>query len=204
MRVDMALDGVYSEASARYRPPGHHALRDRAMGFCLWAMSPLPLDTRGSGRGADRILIVDWDVHHGTGCKRSIEDDAGSARIDHQWPWFPGPVPPMTGTDMGRCGTCRCPWACPRRTTRAHLLQAVDQATIDSRPISFSCRLASIRSGRSLGGFTLELSDIDLLTRELVQRSTAWCGGRLVSALEGGYAVDRTAAACVAHLRAML
>ena len=84
------------------------------------------------------------------------------------------------------------------------LLAAVDRATDGFTPdlVLVSAGFDSLR-GDPLGGFTLELPDIELLTRELVQRSTTWCAGRLVSALEGGYAVDQTAAACVAHLRAL-
>ena len=85
------------------------------------------------------------------------------------------------------------------------LLGAVDQATRDFTPelVLVSAGFDSLR-GDPLGGFTLEIEDVDTLTRELVRRAEMWCGGRLVSALEGGYAVDRTAAACVAHLRALL
>jgi len=83
--------------------------------------------------------------------------------------------------------------------------RAVDRATAGFSPqlVLVSAGFDSLR-GDPLGGFTLELEDIDQLTRELKGRADLWCGGRLVSALEGGYAVGQTAAACVAHLRAMV
>jgi acetoin utilization deacetylase AcuC-like enzyme len=84
------------------------------------------------------------------------------------------------------------------------LLKAVDAATEGFTPdlVLISAGFDSLR-GDPLGGFTLELSDIDMLTRELVNRAKSWCGGRVVSALEGGYAPDRLAQASVAHMRAL-
>jgi acetoin utilization deacetylase AcuC-like enzyme len=203
--VDMALDGRALRSFCAVRPPGHHALRDRAMGFCLVGNVALAAHHARRRRGLDRVLIVDWDVHHGNGTQALVEDDPGIHFVSmHQWPWYPG-----TGAaeDRGPHGTV---WNVPlppglpaARYTRA-LLDAVDRATKGFRPdlVLVSAGFDSLR-GDPLGGFTLEVSDIDLLTREMVARSVAWCGGRLVSALEGGYAVERTAAACVAHLRAM-
>jgi acetoin utilization deacetylase AcuC-like enzyme len=152
------------------------------------------------------VLIVDWDVHHGNGTQALVEADRGIHYVSmHQWPWYPG-----TGAaeDRGPHGTV---WNVPLGAglPRAHytgaLLDAVDRATKGFSPqlVLVSAGFDSLR-GDPLGGFTLELEDIDQLTRELRSRAELWCGGRLVSALEGGYAVGQTAAACVAHLRAMV
>jgi acetoin utilization deacetylase AcuC-like enzyme len=83
-------------------------------------------------------------------------------------------------------------------------LGAVDAATDRFAPdlVLISAGFDSL-AGDPLGGFTLELDHVDLLTREMVARAERWCGGRLVSALEGGYAPDRLGAACVRHLRAL-
>jgi acetoin utilization deacetylase AcuC-like enzyme len=204
--VDLSLDGQVQRSFCAVRPPGHHALRDRAMGFCLAGNVALGARHARRRRHVDRVLIVDWNVHHGNGTQALVEDDPGIHFVSmHQSPWYPG-----TGAaeDRGPLGTVwnvpLPPGMPPARYTDA-FVAAVDHATKGFTPdlVLVSAGFDSLQ-GDPLGGFTLELSDIDLLTREMVQRSTAWCGGRLVSALEGGYAVERTAAACVAHLRAML
>ncbi len=204
--VDMAVDGRAIRSFCAVRPPGHHAIRDRAMGFCLFGSVALAARWARAQHGMDRVLIVDWDVHHGNGTQALVEADRGIHYVSmHQWPWYPG-----TGAaeDRGPHGTV---WNVPLGAglPRAHytgaLLEAVDRATAGFSPqlVLVSAGFDSLR-GDPLGGFTLELEDIDYLTRELRGRAELWCGGRLVSALEGGYAVGQTAAACVAHLRAMV
>jgi acetoin utilization deacetylase AcuC-like enzyme len=85
------------------------------------------------------------------------------------------------------------------------LRRAVDAATADFTPdlLVISAGFDSL-AGDPLGGFTLEMEHVDALTRDLAARADAWCGGRLVSALEGGYAPARVGEACVVHLRALL
>jgi acetoin utilization deacetylase AcuC-like enzyme len=204
--VDMAVDGRAIRSFCAVRPPGHHAVRDRAMGFCLFGSVALAARWARVHHGMDRVLIVDWDVHHGNGTQALVEADRGIHYVSmHQWPWYPG-----TGAaeDRGSHGTV---WnvplgpGLPRAQYTGALLGAVDRATAGFSPqlVLVSAGFDSLR-GDPLGGFTLELEDIDQLTRELKGRADLWCGGRLVSALEGGYAVGQTAAACVAHLRAMV
>jgi acetoin utilization deacetylase AcuC-like enzyme len=83
-------------------------------------------------------------------------------------------------------------------------LSAVDAATADWTPdlVLVSAGFDSL-NGDPLGGFTLEMADVTTLTRAMVERATSWCGGRLVSALEGGYAPDRVGEASVVHMRAL-
>jgi len=204
--VDMAVDGRAIRSFCAVRPPGHHAVRERAMGFCLFGSVALAARWARVHHGMDRVLIVDWDVHHGNGTQALVEADRGIHYVSmHQWPWYPG-----TGAaeDRGPHGTV---WnvplgaGLPRAQYTGALLDAVDRATAGFSPqlVLVSAGFDSLR-GDPLGGFTLEIEDIDHLTRELRERAELWCGGRLVSALEGGYAVGQTAAACVAHLRAMV
>ncbi len=204
--VDMAFDGRATRSFAAVRPPGHHALRARAMGFCLFGSIGIAATYARDRHRASRVLIIDWDVHHGNGTQALVQDDPDVRFVSmHQWPWYPG-----TGAAEDR-GPHRSIWNVPMPAARPAaeyvdaLTRAVDAATTGWIPdlILVSAGFDSLR-GDPLGGFTLELEHIDALTRQMVERASAWCGGRLVSALEGGYDPDRLGAACVTHLRALL
>ena len=204
--VDMAFDGRAARTFAAVRPPGHHALRARSMGFCLFGSVAVAAHYARRQHGAARVLIVDWDVHHGNGTQALVEDDPDIRFVSmHQWPWYPG-----TGAAEDR-GPHRSVWNVPmpagleaERYVDA-LNRAVDAATTAWVPdlILVSAGFDSLR-GDPLGGFTLEIEHVDALTRQLVERATAWCSGRLVSSLEGGYDPVRLGEACVTHLRALL
>ncbi|MBP6772648.1 MAG: histone deacetylase [Gemmatimonadaceae bacterium] len=203
--VDMAFDGRAVRSFCAVRPPGHHAVRDRAMGFCLFGNVAIAAHYALARPGCERVLIVDWDVHHGNGTQALVEHEPRIHFVSmHQWPWYPG-----TGAadDCGPLGTIfNVPMAAglaPEAYVHA-LLQAVDAATTDFTPdlvlvsAGFDCL-----SGDPLGGFTLTDTEIGALTRALVSRATTWCDGRLVSALEGGYDPDAVAAAVMVHLAAL-
>jgi len=203
--VDMTMDGRATRAFCAVRPPGHHALRGRAMGFCLFGNVAIAAHYARSRHSLERILIVDWDVHHGNGTQALVEHEPDIRFISmHQWPWYPG-----TGPADDR-GPHRSVWNLPLPAAQAPqryvdaLLRAVDEATGDFTPdlLLISAGFDSLARD-PLGGFTLEPAHITALTAELVARARAWCGGRVVSALEGGYAPDRVGEACVAHMRAL-
>ena len=204
--VDLALAGETKRSFCAVRPPGHHALRGSAMGFCLFGNIAIAAHYARRVKGLDRVLIVDWDVHHGNGTQALVEEDSNIRFVSmHQWPWYPG-----TGAADDR-GPHRSVWnvplppALPRETYVGKLLAAVDQAVTGFTPdlVLISAGFDSL-AGDPLGGFTLEMDDVARLTRELVSRADQWCGGRLVSALEGGYAPERLGEAAVVHMRAMI
>src|SRR5262245_41418123 len=203
--VDMAIDGKAVRSFCAVRPPGHHALRDRAMGFCLFGNVALAAHYARKQHGLERILIVDWDVHHGNGTQALVEDVADIHFISmHQWPWYPG-----TGASADR-GPHRNVWNVPMRASLPPLayvdalVGAIDDATRGFVPdlVLISAGFDSL-AGDPLGGFTLEPEHFVQLTNGLVDRANQWCGGRVVSALEGGYAPERVAVASVAHMRAL-
>lgn len=204
--VDFALSGAGKRAFCAVRPPGHHALADRAMGFCLFGNVAIAARYARHRHELGRVLIVDWDVHHGNGTQALVENDAGIHFVSmHQWPWYPG-----TGSADDR-GPHQNVWNVPmahglppERYVEA-ITRAIDEATRGFTPdlVLVSAGFDSMR-GDPLGGFTLEIEHVEALTRLLVDRATGWCSGRIVSALEGGYAPDRVGEACVAHMRAML
>jgi acetoin utilization deacetylase AcuC-like enzyme len=203
--VDMAMDGRAERSFCAVRPPGHHALRDRSMGFCLFGNVAIAAHYARARHGLERILIVDWDVHHGNGTQALVEHERDIRFVSmHQWPWYPG-----TGAAADR-GPHQNVWNVPMRASlpaQAYadaLLRAVDGATAGFTPdlVFISAGFDSLK-GDPLGGFTLEIDDISRLTTDLVQRAKQWCAGRVVSALEGGYAPERLGQACVAHMRAL-
>ena len=204
--IDLAFGDGPRRSFCAVRPPGHHALRASAMGFCLFGNVAIGAHYARARHGAERVLIVDWDVHHGNGTQALVERTGDIHFVSmHQWPWYPG-----TGAadDRGPHGNV---WNVPRagglppQDYVDALLGAVDAATQAFTPdiVLLSAGFDSM-AGDPLGNFTLELPDFDRLTLELVSRADQWCGGRLVSALEGGYAPDRLGVACVRHMRALL
>lgn len=187
-------------AFAAVRPPGHHALADRAMGFCFVAHAALCARDL-LARGSERVLIVDWDVHHGNGTQALVETDPRIRFVSlHQWPAYPG-----TGrADERGCGNL---WNLPLspgleptryRETLWHGIEQAGEGWIpDALVISagFDCL-----AGDPLGGFTLEPGDLADITLRL---RTRWPSVGIASLLEGGYRPDRLADGVLAHLRAL-
>ncbi len=203
--VDLVLGGTARRAFAAVRPPGHHALRDSGMGFCLFGNVALAALHARARHGLSRVLIVDWDVHHGNGTQALVQHEPDVRFVSlHQWPWYPG-----TGAADDR-GPHRSVWNVPMppALARARYVTALERA-IDDATAGWTPELILISAGFDLlagdplGGFTLQMDDVDQLTRSLVARAESWCDGRLVSALEGGYAPDRVGEASVVHLHAL-
>jgi len=89
--VDRSFSGKNLRSFCAVRPPGHHALRDRAMGFCLFGNVAIAARYARARHDADRVLIVDWDVHHGNGTQALVEQERDIHFVSmHQWPWYPG------------------------------------------------------------------------------------------------------------------
>ncbi len=192
-----AMEG--EPAFAAVRPPGHHAKADSAMGFCL--INNVVVAARWAvGRfGLDRVLIIDWDVHHGNGTQALVETEARIRYVSlHQWPLYPG-----TGSaeerGVGNVFNVPRPPGLPRATYVADLNAAVEQATDGWVP-----QLILISAGFDalahdpLAGFPLEPEDY-------VSWVSHWreLGAPMASVLEGGYVPQRIADATVAHLAAL-
>lgn len=203
--IDLAFGQGPRRSFCATRPPGHHALRSRAMGFCLFGNVAIGAHYVRARHGARRVLIVDWDVHHGNGTQALVEHTRDIHFVSmHQWPWYPG-----TGAADDR-GPHANVWNVPMRASLPPeqyvqaLLGAIGAATHGFTPdlvlisAGFDCL-----AGDPLGAFTLEYEHIEALTRALVERAESWCAGRVVSVLEGGYAPDRLGPACVRHMAAL-
>ena len=203
--VDLALGGETIRSFSAVRPPGHHALRASGMGFCLFGNVAIAAHYARVRKNLDRVLIVDWDVHHGNGTQALVEHDPNIRFVSmHQWPWYPGTGAADDRGPKNSVWNVPLPPALPRERYVGEFLAAVDQATVGFTPdlLIISAGFDSL-AGDPLGGFTMELDDVTRLTREMVSRAEQWCGGRVVSALEGGYAPERLGEAAVTHMRAL-
>jgi len=182
------------------RPPGHHALAARAMGFCF-VNNAVVAARHAQQLGAARVLIVDWDVHHGNGTQALVERDPTIRYVSmHQYPWYPG-----TGAaderGVGNVFNVPRPPGLERRRYVQDLLDAVDAARAGWRPdlLLVSAGFDSL-AGDPLGGFTLEPDDVASWTRAFRERVAP---SPVVGLLEGGYRLDLLAAGTRAHVQAL-
>ena len=198
--VEQALAGEGSTAFGATRPPGHHALAERAMGFCF--LNNVVLAARhAQARGCARVLIVDWDVHHGNGTQALVERDPSIRFVSmHQYPWYPG-TGAANERGVGNVFNVPRPGGLPRAVYVRDFLTAVDAALLGWVPdlLLISAGFDSL-AGDPLGEFTLEPDDVAHWTAALRERM----GTRpVVGVLEGGYRLDLLAAGVVAHVRAL-
>ena len=204
--VERALDGRNLRSFCAVRPPGHHALRAQGMGFCLFGNVAIAAH-HALTLGAKRVLIADWDVHHGNGTQALVEQTEEIHFVSmHQWPWYPGSGAAADRGPHKQQNVWNVPMA-PGLAAQVYVdafVGAVDAATEHWTPdlVLLSSGFDSM-AGDPLGGFTLDLPEIGAMTRALVERAERWCGGRLVSAMEGGYEPARVGAGVVAHLEAL-
>lgn len=206
--VDAVIRGVADNAFCAVRPPGHHATASRGMGFCLLNNVALAARYAQKRHGIERVVIVDWDVHHGNGTQDIFYRD-GSVFFfsSHQWPLYPGTGrADETGEGEGVGTTMNFPL--PAGSGRREILGAVENSLVPAAE-RFQPELVLIsagfdsRIGDLLGRFTLTDSDFVDLTRTLMEIADRHAGGRVVSVLEGGYSLDGLASAAAAHVGAL-
>jgi acetoin utilization deacetylase AcuC-like enzyme len=190
--VDTVLIGTVQNAFCAVRPPGHHARPAAAMGFCIFNNIAIAARHAQSRHGVERVAIVDWDVHHGNGTEEMFYSDGSVLYFStHQWPWYPGTGHASeTGEGKGAGLTINCPL--PAGSGRDEILGAFRDRLLPAlenyRPqlLLISAGFDS-RVGDPLGQFRLTDKDFADLTRMLLDFAAGPCGGRVVSALEGGY-----------------
>jgi len=203
--VDAVLGGGARTAFCAVRPPGHHASAGRGMGFCLFNNAAIAARYAQRRHGVGRVVIVDWDVHHGNGTQDIFYRDASVFFFSsHQWPLYPGTGrADETGEGPGEGTTMNFPFSAG--SGRREILGAVENYLLPAaarfRPdlVLISAGFDS-RVGDPLGRFTLTDEDFADLTRAVMGIS----GGRVVSILEGGYNLAGLASAAAAHVAALL
>ena len=206
--VDVVFAGEADNAFCVVRPPGHHASANRGMGFCLFNNIALGARYAQRKHGAERVLIVDWDVHHGNGTQDIFYHDGSVLFFStHQYPWYPGTgAADETGEGKGEGFTMNCPL--PSGTGRTDIWQAFQEklkpAAEEFQPdlVMISAGFDS-RAGDPLGQFILADRDFADLTRVLRDIAGKHANGRLVSVLEGGYNLFGLVKATQAHAGAL-
>ena len=207
--VDQVMRGETRQAFCAVRPPGHHARPSQGMGFCLFNNIAIGARYAQQAHGAERVLIADWDVHHGNGTQDIFYEDGSVFFFStHQWPWYPGTGPASErGEGAGEGTTMNRPF--PAGAGRKEIVGVFDSdlraAADEFQPdlVMISAGFDS-RAGDPLGGFLLTDEDFADLTRIVQEIADQHCGGRIVSVLEGGYALDGLGKSVAAHVGALV
>ncbi|UCD84250.1 MAG: histone deacetylase [Deltaproteobacteria bacterium] len=193
--VEEVLAGRINNAFALVRPPGHHAERNRAMGFCLF--NNIAIGARWALRKASRqrILIVDWDLHHGNGTQNSFYDDPQVLYFStHQFPYYPGTGDiDETGTGKGEGFTVNVTLPVGQGDAE---YQTIFKQLLEPIALEFKPEMVLISAGFDiyygdpLGGMRVTPEGFSELTRILMEIADECCEGRVVIALEGGYDLE--------------
>jgi acetoin utilization deacetylase AcuC-like enzyme len=206
--AELVATGHARAAFALARPPGHHAGYERAAGFCLFNNVVIAARRLQAFGLAERILIVDWDVHHGDGTQEILWEDPTTYALSlHLERHYPGTGSPAERGGGPGEGTVRnVPLRHGTTAAEYHLAfsEALGAALDEFRPDfvlasgGFDCL-----AGDPLGSLGLEPEDLHALTRELVERTRSSAAGRVVTVLEGGYVPARVGLGAVNVLRAL-
>ena len=203
--VDAIFNGEATNAFVAARPPGHHAEPDKVMGFCLFNSAAIAARHARAEHGAQRIAVVDFDVHHGNGTQAAFCDDEDAFfASSHEWPQYPGtgrederggfdnirnmPLPTGTGGEGFR------------RAWGEVLLPALSDFDPDIIVVSAGF---DAHEADPLGGLLLKEDDYQWLSEKISEIAADKCEKRMVSLLEGGYDLDALGRSAAAHVRAL-
>jgi len=201
--------GRLARGFAVVRPPGHHAERDLAMGFCLYNNVAVAARELTAAAAIARVLIVDWDVHHGNGTQHLFEEAPDVFFFSlHQWPLYPGTGAADErgrGAGLGHTLNCPLPPGAGDDAFLGALADALVPAAERFRP-EFVLVSAGFDAHRRdpLGGLQVSTAAFAEATRLVCGIADRHAGGRLVSALEGGYDLPALGESAAAHLEALL
>lgn len=209
--VDSVMSGKSKTALSLVRPPGHHATPDRAMGFCLFNNVALAADHARQKHGVNRILIIDWDVHHGNGTQDIFYADPNVTFVSiHRYGsgFYPGTgSADETGRGPGIGANINVPLKASTTPDEFHdrFVKAIESAADKCKP-----ELVLVSAGFDahrldpVGGLNLEVEDFIKTTEAVLEIAATHAKGRIVSCLEGGYHLKATADSVAAHLETLL
>lgn len=207
--VDAVMQGTLDNAFAAIRPPGHHAERDYAMGFCLFNNVAIAARYLQQNWKIERVLIVDWDVHHGNGTQHIFEEDPSVLYFStHQYPYYPGTGSAAEkGKGRGEGYTLNIPLA--YGSDEEDYLRAF-QTELLPAALSFKPDFILISAGFDahqddpLAGMRLTENSYYQFTRIIKNIASDTCRGRIVSLLEGGYNLISLSRSLESHLKALM
>ncbi len=205
--VDALLSGDAPTGFAALRPPGHHAEPDRAMGFCLFSNVAIAARHALAAHGVERVLILDWDVHHGNGTQAAFYDSDEVLFISlHRWPFYPGTGSASeNGSGAGEGFTLNLPQTAG--SGAGEWLAAIDEQALpaahDYRPdlILISAGFDAHRDD-PLGGCMLDSADFGAMAARVADLA-ADLGVPIGAVLEGGYDLDALAASTIATMEGL-
>ncbi|AMK78999.1 MULTISPECIES: histone deacetylase family protein [Methylomonas] len=203
--VDRICSGQNARAFCAVRPPGHHAMPDYAMGFCLFNNIAIAAEYARSRYGLTRIAIVDFDVHHGNGTQAAFyEQPQVLYASSHQWPHYPGSGHPSE-TGVGNIINVPLPSGSGGEVFREKYRQAILPAVKKFNPelILVSAGFDAHRDD-PLASLTLLEDDYRWITDELNAIADTCCQGRIISALEGGYNLRALASSVAVHVASLM
>jgi acetoin utilization deacetylase AcuC-like enzyme len=204
--VDSVMTGIAKNAFIASRPPGHHAEKAKAMGFCLLNNAAIAARYAQAHYGVERVAIVDFDVHHGNGTQDIFWDDASVLYCSsHQMPLFPG-----SGTRSETGEYNNIVNAALHYGEGSEHFRDVYEHIILPRVAAFRPNLIVVSAGFDahhldpLGGINLQTNDFTWVTEEIMNIAALNCEGRIVSVLEGGYNLQALASSVAAHVGVLM
>jgi len=207
--IDSVMEGKITNAFCAVRPPGHHAEKDRAMGFCIFNNIAIGARYIQEKYKLPKVLIVDWDVHHGNGTQHSFYNDPDVLYFSvHQFPFYPGTGSESEkGVGKGLNFTINAPLHAG--STDADYMQVFENK-LKPAALSFSPDFVLISAGFDahkndlLGGMKATEQGFSQMTRIVKEIAQKCCQSRLVSVLEGGYNLQALAGSVEAHIRVLM
>jgi acetoin utilization deacetylase AcuC-like enzyme len=207
--IDAIMEKKVTNAFCAIRPPGHHALKDRAMGFCIFNNIAIGARYIQKKHNLSKILIVDWDVHHGNGTQAAFYDDPSVLYFSvHQYPFYPGTTGSETEKGGGKGLNYNINVPLPAGSGDADYVR-VFREKLELAALAFSPDFVLISAGFDahkddlLGGMKVTAQGFAELTQIVKAIAEKCCEGRLVSILEGGYHLDGLADSVEAHIQVL-